>query len=193
MMMTNKAVFLDRDGVINELVKRPEGHYTSPHKLEEVRYKPLAQEAVARLRKLGYKVLIVTNQPGIYYGDMTVFDMARICFAIKCWVGADDIYPAIFPMRANVYGNDNNDYKPASGGILNLIKKWDVDVKKSFMVGDRWKDIVPGARAGLTTIYVNNKPYESPYEFRTLLPDYTATSIWEAAELIDGLSQGRMM
>lgn len=187
----NKAVFLDRDGVINELVKRPEGHYTSPHKLEEVRYKPLAQEAVTKLRQLGYKVLIVTNQPGIYYGDMTVFDMARICFAIKCWVGADDIYPAIFPNRHHIDDDEQQDYKPGRGGITRLAKKWDIDMTKSYLIGDRWKDIVPGVYSGLTTIYVNTVPYKAPLDFETLLPDYMATTLWEAAELIGGLERGQ--
>src|SRR5271167_3914076 len=97
MMSKNKAVILDRDGVINELVCREGGYVTSPHKLEELVYMPGVKEAVDKIRKLNYRIFIVTNQPAIYYGDMELNDLVCINNAIKYWLRIDEIYSAIFP------------------------------------------------------------------------------------------------
>lgn len=184
-----KAVFLDRDGVINELVTRADGRITSPHTLEEVKYLPNVEKAVDLIRKFGYKILIVTNQPGIWYGDMTIFEVVRICEAVKAWLRADDIHPAIFPTRIYDNAYAEGDYKPAAGGIKNLMKKWNIDPYQSFMIGDRWKDIVAGYNAKLITIHVQ---YEGPYTCESSLyshikPSFSCEDLWGAAKLIEAI------
>jgi len=193
--MKDKAIFLDRDGVINELIWREGGYATSPYKLEELRYLPGVGEAVHSMRELGYKIFIVTNQPGMYYGDMELNDLVRINNAIKYALRIDEIYAAIFPFRN---GNPENkwedkfcqDYKPASGGILKLIDKYDIDPRQSFMVGDRWKDIVAGYNARLITIYCNVCEYQCDSfieEYKAIKPSFWKRNITEVAELIKTL------
>jgi len=191
----DKACFFDRDGVINELVWRKGGYATSPHKLEELVYMPKAPESVQAIRKLGYKTFIVTNQPGLYYGDMELNDLVRINNAIKYALRIDDVYAALFPFRNDdlhpelhpVQKANLQDYKPASGGILKLIEKYNIDPAQSFMVGDRWKDIVAGHNAGLTTIYCNVCDYQCDScveSYKAIKPDGWVKNIAEVAEVL---------
>jgi len=186
----NRGIFLDRDGVINELVWREGGHVTSPHKLEELVYMPGVREAVGDMRKLGYKIFIVTNQPGLYYGDMELDELVKINNAIKYWLRIDEVYAAIFPFRN---GNPENkwedkflqDYKPASGGILHLMRKYDINPHQSYMVGDRDKDIISGHNADLLTIYCNVDEYHSNLErYAEIKPDFHVKNIVDVAELL---------
>lgn len=195
MKAMNRACFLDRDGTINHLVLRADGRRTSPHCVEEIKFLPKVQEAVAKIRELGYKILIVTNQPGVAYEDMSVFDCVNICEAVKVWVRADEIYPCLFPtytgQMADVIWKDW-DYKPGAGAIFKLMEKWNIDPTQSFMVGDRWKDIVAGWRAGLTTIYVGPQPYESNIIEPFVKPSFERKDLWEAAELIEKIEEETM-
>jgi D-glycero-D-manno-heptose 1,7-bisphosphate phosphatase len=192
----DKAVFFDRDGVINELVWREGGYCTSPHKLEELVYMPQAQESVKAVRKLGYKTFVVTNQPGIYYGDMDLNDLVRINTAIKYWLHIDEIYAALIPFRIGEMVDEfapaaPQDYKPASGAIFKLLAKYKIDPHHSFMVGDRWKDIVAGHNADLTTIYCNVCEYECEKEkYKDIKPDFWVKNIGEVPELIKRLENG---
>jgi D-glycero-D-manno-heptose 1,7-bisphosphate phosphatase len=186
----NRAIFLDRDGTINKLVRRKTGEFTSPHLLEELEYLPRVQEAIANMRELGYKILIVTNQPAVCYGDMSVFECVRICNAVKAWVRADDIYPCLFPIYSAQTTDDiwkKWEYKPGAGAILKLMEKWNIDAAQSYMIGDRWKDIVAGRRAGLTTIYVGPHPYESDLLHEHVKPSFQRKDLWEASELLEAL------
>lgn len=185
----NRAIFIDRDGVLNELVTRDDGRVTSPWKLEELKYMPLVQESVKIMRDYGYLIFIVTNQPGLYYGDMELEDLIQINNAIKYWIRADDVYAALFPMKNGVMKNaPEQDYKPAPGGIKKLIKKYNVDPHQSYMIGDRWKDIVAGHDAELLTIYCNVCKYyveEGALDrWKAVKPDFWVKNISEAAKLL---------
>jgi len=180
----NKAVFLDRDGVINKLVDRGNGEFTSPHRLEEVEYYPKVDEAITILRELGFKLLCVTNQPGIAYGNMSIYDCVRICDSIKFRLRLDEVYPCIFPTA--FVDMPDHDYKPGCGAIKKLIKKWNIGATGNFTIGDRWKDIVAGYRAGVfPTIYVNEKAYHCPdSRFDHIYPSFQVSSLYAAADLI---------
>lgn len=167
----SKAVFFDRDGVINDLVERPDGSLTSPWTVEEFRFKPFVKEAVKTVKDLGFKTFVVTNQPGVHDGDMDRQQLELINRMLKNWIGFDDIVCAL---------DKNSDYyKPGNGMIETLIEKYYIDRDTSYMIGDRWKDIVPGYRSKLTTIFVGSI-YTCPNELMDIQPDFMCFDILDA-------------
>jgi D-glycero-D-manno-heptose 1,7-bisphosphate phosphatase len=166
----NKAVIFDRDGVINYLVNRGDVA-TSPWSLSELVFKPGIKEAVDILRDLGFLIFVVTNQPGVYDGDMTMADLEEINGAIDSYLNVDDILAAL--------DRNGDDYKPRSGSIKKLIARWNLDPDQSFLIGDRWKDIAAGKAEGLTTILVGNTPYT-----HDIKPDIITTDAYSASLII---------
>ncbi len=144
-----QAVFLDRDGVLNKLVER-DGISASPRRLADFRVSEGAAEAVSRLRAVGLLVFVVTNQPDVARGKLADSELARMHEALTTAVGVDEIM---------VCPHDDADAcgcrKPLPGMILALARRWDVDLTGSFVVGDSWKDVAAGRRAGCRTILID--------------------------------------
>lgn len=179
-----KAVFLDRDGVINSLIERESGELTSPRNVKEFKILPDVQKSLFKIRKSGFMSFIVTNQPGIEDGNMTEKDMKDIFSYMReklCFV---DLHAAT--KRNTIY------YKPNNGMIENYITQYNINRDKSFLIGDRWKDIVPGYNSGLTTILVGGTEYTPPEEYKHIVPDYKAENIWEAHCIIMELDNARI-
>ncbi|MBA4602613.1 D-glycero-alpha-D-manno-heptose-1,7-bisphosphate 7-phosphatase [Thermoactinomyces mirandus] len=149
-----KAVFLDRDGVINEvktdrvnLVNRPEDF----HLLAGV------PEAIAKLRQLGFKIFVVTNQGGVGLGYITEKTLAKIHQKMRRDLIAqhpeaiiDDI---LYCPHKPVAGCACR--KPRAGMILKLAQKYHVDLSQSWMIGDRTTDLEAGNRAGCQSILIS--------------------------------------
>jgi D-glycero-D-manno-heptose 1,7-bisphosphate phosphatase len=178
-MSVAKAVFLDRDGVLNEAIVRG-GKPFSPLTLEEVVVPPNVPDALARLRANGYRLIMVTNQPDIarknitreliykinqYLSDLLKLDATEVC-------EHDDA--------------DNCDCrKPKPGMLLRAAQRDGILLSESFMIGDRWRDIEAGRSAGCRTILIGDgyaEGLKSP-------PDIAVTNLSEAANWI--LAQGR--
>jgi histidinol-phosphate phosphatase family protein len=170
-----KAVFFDRDGVINDLVERADGNFTSPWTADEFRCKPYVKDAIDIVKKLGFMVFVVTNQPGVHDGVMDRSELEKINTMLKRWFSVDEIICAV--------DKTSNFYKPGNGMMEFLIKSYNIDRDGSYMIGDRWKDIVPGHKSKLTTIFVGTE-YIYPFEYKNILPDYTATDILDACTII---------
>jgi D-glycero-D-manno-heptose 1,7-bisphosphate phosphatase len=166
-----KAVFFDRDGVINELVERADGSFTSPWVVNEFRFKPFAKEAVDTVKKLGFKTFVVTNQPGPHDGVMDKEQLDLISKMLERWLGIDEVVCAL--------DKTSDYYKPGNGMLEYLIKKHDIDRDGSYIIGDRWKDIVPGMKSKLTTMFVGSE-YVYPFEFKEHQPDYMCIDILDA-------------
>ena len=169
--MKKRAVFFDRDGVINELVKRADGSLTSPWTVDEFKFLPYTKEAVKTVKDLGFMTFIVTNQPGVHDGDMDRSQLELINKMLKRWLNVDDILCA--------FDKTSDFYKPGNGMLEYFIKKYDIDRDGSYMIGDRWKDIVPGIKSKLQTIFVGNV-YNYPFEYKEYQPDYKAIDILDA-------------
>lgn len=173
----NRAVFFDRDGVINKLVKREDGSLTSPWKYSEFEYMPNIKKVIELIKYFGYKTYVVTNQPGIHDGDMRKYDLTNISYQVKKTLGVDRILCAL---------DRNSDwYKPKNGMIESIIHEDNIDRSKSYMIGDRWKDIVPGIDSGLITIFFGEK-YEVPEKYKDYTPDFKTTNIMDVYNLITG-------
>ena len=151
--MKNKFVLLDRDGVINV-----EKSYL--HKIEDFEYEKNVVEGLLRLRDLGYRFAIITNQAGIARGYYTEEDYLKLQNFIeddlmKKGIKIEKSY--FCPHHPNVtgkYGIECNCRKPNTGNFELAIKEFDIDVKNSFMIGDKITDLIPAEKLGITPVLV---------------------------------------
>jgi D-glycero-D-manno-heptose 1,7-bisphosphate phosphatase len=143
------AVFLDRDGVLNALVDR-EGRRVSPRRLSDFHLFEEAPAAVRQLRDHGFLVFVTTNQPDIARGLMSPADLTAMTGLLQAAIAPDEVV---------VCAHDDNDgchcRKPAPGMMIELAKRWRVDLPSSYVVGDSWRDTQAGRRAGCHTILVS--------------------------------------
>lgn len=184
----NRAVFLDRDGTINEEV----GYLKS---LDMLKVIPGAGAAIRRLNGAGFKVVIITNQSGVargYFPESLVHEAHDLLTATLRKDGAsiDGIYYCPHHPTA---GNSKHTVqcdcrKPATGLIDRAARDMDIDLKRSFMVGDKWSDVELGHRAGARSILVRTgfAPDDSGNKRPPNVedPDFTAHDLAEAADWI---------
>lgn len=147
-----RAVFLDRDGVVNENLVR-QGVRTPPRRIEEFRLLPGVSEAVKRLKKAGWVVVVVTNQPDVARGTLKAAVLDFIHASLSRSLPIDAI---------ECCRHDDADRcdcrKPQPGMLLRAADRFGIDLSQSVMVGDRWRDIAAGRAAGCRTIYISPSP-----------------------------------
>lgn len=160
------AIFLDRDGVINKAIIK-NGRPLSPRAIEDFEILPDVEKALKMFHNLGYINVIATNQPDIARGLMSEQILNGMHDLIRRNLEADDIF---------VCPHDDSDNclcrKPKPGMIREAEAKWDIDVTRSYFIGDTWKDIHAGTAAGCSTILLErpyNEGLESDYRVRSLL------------------------
>jgi len=170
-----KCVFLDRDGVINKLVERPNGERTAPWSFEEFELLPNVKESIDKIHKMGYSIIVVTNQPDVNDGKLSLEDLRKMNAVIYS-MGVLNIHSSM--------GRNTPEYKPNNAHVELYITLYRIDKIKSFMIGDRWKDIVCGHRSGLTTIFLG-ETYTTSAEFSDIKPTMIARDIKEAVDLIE--------
>ena len=162
-----RAVFLDRDGILNAAVVR-DGRPYPPASLAEMTLLPGVEEACARLKKSGFLLIVVTNQPDIARGKAAIGEIEAINAALQARLGLDEVC---------VCPHDDADNcacrKPKPGLLLDAAKRWKIDLAKSFMIGDRWRDIEAGQAAGCRTVFVDYGYAER----RPAAPDIVAPSL----------------
>ena len=177
--MVKKAIFFDRDGVLNELALH-DGVLTAPWSVEEFRFTRDAKQAVDIVKQLGYNTFVVTNQPDVNDGKLPIEDLRLMTRMLKHWLGIEEVVCA-FERGANFY-------KPNNGMIEFLLKKHKIHRRDCWMIGDRWKDIVAGRRSHLSTIYIGDN-YHSPPEYEHIQPDYICPDVLQACILIKELHE----
>ena len=169
-----RAVFLDRDGVLNRLVLRDRGA-ASPRSLAEFELLPGARPTIEALRRAALRTLVVTNQPDIARGLLARAELELMHAHLLHMVPVDAIY---------VCPHDDCDAcacrKPKPGLLEQASRAWGVALAESFLVGDSWKDVAAGKAAGCTTIFLAPSD-ERPLEAE---PDFVARDLPAAAELI---------
>jgi D-glycero-D-manno-heptose 1,7-bisphosphate phosphatase len=165
------AVFLDRDGVINRTFIR-NGFPYPPASLEEVELLPGTIKAVEKLVKAGYWIFGITNQPDVARGTQSRDVVESIHALILARLPIQEILACY---------HDDSDHcecrKPKPGLIVQAAKKYALDLSRSWMVGDRWKDIAAGRAAGVKTIFVDYH-YAEPYQ------DFPATFTIEDTQVL---------
>lgn len=173
--MENKALFLDRDGVINKAFIYG-GRPYPPSKLEEVTILDGVKEALILSKKMGFLNIIVTNQPDASTGKQDIGTIHEIHTLIKKSLPIDDIFVCFH------LGVDNcSCRKPLPGMLFSAQEKWKIDFSKSFLVGDRWRDIGASQAVGCKSFFIDYNYQEK----RPDLPYDTVSSLREAVERIN--------
>ena len=144
-----RAVFLDRDGVISRSEVRGGKPY-APRRLEDFRLLPGVAQAVLALKQAGFLVVVVTNQPDIGNGLVDPSVVEAMHAKLKARVPVDDIRMCPHRQDANCSCR-----KPKPGMLLAATKRWNIDLKNSYMVGDRDGDIIAGKAVGCYTLLIN--------------------------------------
>jgi D-glycero-D-manno-heptose 1,7-bisphosphate phosphatase len=169
------AVFFDRDGVLNHAIVRTGKPYP-PRDLSEFRIVDNAREELLRLKALGFVLVVVTNQPDIARGTQTQSSVDEMNDLLRRELPLDDIL---------VCPHDSVDRclcrKPAPGLLHNAACRYGIDLHKSFLIGDRWRDIDAGHAAGCTTVMID---YGYQEQNPTKEPALRARSLSEAVSFI---------
>ena len=168
-----RAVFLDRDGVVNEAVVR-DGKPYPPQKAEDVIVLPGVEAACRRLRDAGFSLIVVTNQPDVARGQQSLEEVHRINAKLAAAVPLDEVV---------VCPHDDADAcpcrKPRPGMLLDAASRHGIDVRSSFMVGDRWRDVEAGKRAGCRTVFIDRGYRERRPEGQdATVPDLPQAAFW---------------
>jgi len=193
--MKDKAVFLDRDGVINELIYYKElGVIDSPFTVEQFRLFPSVDKAIKKFKKLGFKTIIVSNQPGIAKKNYTIETFEKIREKMKKELkkkGAEidfDYYCFHHPdAKIRKFRKICNCRKPKPGLLLSAAKEHNIDLSKSWMIGDGITDIQAGVAAGCKTILIGRMKCElcKIMEDKGVKPDFIAPNLYKASLIIE--------
>jgi D-glycero-D-manno-heptose 1,7-bisphosphate phosphatase len=171
--LKQKAVFLDRDGVINKAVV-VDGKPFPPASVKELEIIEGVERGIEALKTAGYKVFVVTNQPDVARGKTSEAIIQEMNVYLKNMLKIDEISCCF---------HDEADHcscrKPKPGMILDLSAKWNIDLSGSFLIGDRWRDILAAKNAGVKSILIDYN-----YDERFEVPDFSSTSFEDAINYI---------
>jgi D-glycero-D-manno-heptose 1,7-bisphosphate phosphatase len=190
-----RAVFLDRDGVINRMVYHTEfGLVDSPQNPGEFELLPGAAEAIRRLNELGLLSVIASNQPGIAKGKTTpaLLDAVTAKMHAELAKGGahlDAVYYCLHHPQALLTEHrvSCDCRKPESGLLLRAAREHAIDLRTSFMIGDGLTDVLAGRAAGCTTLFLGDRKCEvcCLMEERGARPDYVLPNLTAAIELVE--------
>ncbi|MEQ8786731.1 MAG: HAD family hydrolase [Pirellulaceae bacterium] len=169
----SRAVFLDRDGVLNRALVR-DGRPFAPRSLDQFQLLPGVEDALASLKVCGYRLIVVTNQPDVATGKASREIVEAMHARLLAELPIDDVYACFHTDE-----HDCSCRKPRPGMLHDAARKWDLELSKSLLVGDRWRDILAGQSAGCRTLLV-----ESGYRERRVEADWTVASLVEASQII---------
>lgn len=189
--MKNKAVFLDRDGVINEVVYYKEmGIIDSPFTVDQFKLLPDVAKAINKFHEQGYKVIIVSNQPGLAKDqyNMDVFEKIRKKMKKeleKEGATIDAEYYCFHHPEAKIGSYKKICFcrKPKPGMILQAAKEHDIDLLKSWMIGDDITDIKAGIDAGCKTIFIGRLKCDicRVMDEENAKPDFISPNLFKAS------------
>jgi D-glycero-D-manno-heptose 1,7-bisphosphate phosphatase len=170
-----QAVFLDRDGTINWNEVRG-GRPYAPTRLEDFRYLPGVPEAIARFKADGYLVIVITNQPDLTTGKNLPKVIDAMHARLRDELAVDDVMVCPHTDDAGCACR-----KPKPGMLFAAAETWNIDLSRSIMVGDRWRDVDAGRAAGCATVHID-QGYDG--EPTAKGADYVISSLTEAVGFI---------
>jgi D-glycero-D-manno-heptose 1,7-bisphosphate phosphatase len=168
-----KAIFLDRDGVLNKAIVRNRKPYP-PSTIDELEILEGVYEGIKLLKHSGYKLIVITNQPDVARGLTTIEKVNEINNSIIQLLNVDEIICCFHDDSENCECR-----KPKPGMILEAVKKWDIDLSVSYLIGDRWRDIQTAKNIGLTSILIK---YD--YDEKKINANFECNNLEEAANFI---------
>ena len=184
MSKKNKAVFLDRDGTINENLYEVDGKIMAPATLSQLKILPNVKEGIQELKKQGFKIIVVTNQPGIAFGYLSPEKLNEINEFLKKELGIDEIYSCVHHPK---FIGECDCRKPKIGLLLQATEDFNLDIKNSYMIGDSLSDIETGNNAGVKKTFLIGVVREDVLNIqhqKGIFPDYTCKNLLEVAEKI---------
>jgi len=162
----SKAVFLDRDGVINKKIENGYVKSISDFKILEG-----VKETLQELKNLGYLLIVITNQQGVGKDLMSENDLEKIHeHMLKELPEIDDIFYC-----PHLDGTCNC-RKPKNGMLLGAKEKWNINLNNSWMIGDSESDIICGKSVGCKTVFICNTPNK--------VSDFTSKNLYECLKII---------
>ncbi len=170
----HRAVFLDRDGVINK-AHMVDGKPYPPHNLDELELIPGVDHAILQLRDHDYFCIVITNQPDVTRGRTSRETVESINQFLIQNLAIHEII--------SCYHDDHENCdcrKPKPGSLLKAALKYNIDLNKSFMVGDRWRDIEAGENAGCKTFFIDYQYNEKQPQN----PTYKVASLTDVVNII---------
>jgi D-glycero-D-manno-heptose 1,7-bisphosphate phosphatase len=169
----NKAVFLDRDGVLNRakiILNKP----YPPSTMEEMEILPGVHESIQLLKHAGFKLIVITNQPDVARGAADIELVNTMNNYILSELGVDEIKCC--------FHDDFQDClcrKPKPGMVFEAEKRWNIDLSISYLIGDRWRDIETAKNCNLTSILIDNH-----YDEKKVNADFECSNFEEAVNFI---------
>jgi D-glycero-D-manno-heptose 1,7-bisphosphate phosphatase len=171
-----RAVFLDRDGVINRALEHEEKPYP-PRNLAEFEIYPEVPAACAKLKAAGFLLVVATNQPDVGRGTLDQAIVEKIHAHMTSVLPIDRV-EVCYDSGQGQFESDCR--KPKPGMLLRAARELKIDLAQSWMVGDRWRDVDCGHAAGCQTIFID-RGYDEKLRQK---PDFTVKNLAEAAEVI---------
>ena len=169
----NKAVFLDRDGVLNRakvILNKP----YPPSTMEEMEILPGVHESIQLLKHAGFILIVITNQPDVARGTADINLVNTMNNYILTELDVDEIKCCFHDDSENCLCR-----KPKPGMIFEAVNKWDIDLSLSYLIGDRWRDIETAKNTDLTTILIDNQ-----YDEKKVSADFECSNFEEAVNYI---------
>ena len=170
------AVFLDRDGVLNRTTVL-DGVPHPPKSADELELLPGVPEALAKLTDRGLPLIVVTNQPDVARGTQIREAVERIHQFLSDWLPLTAIYTCYHDSA-----DDCSCRKPQPGLLWQAASTYNIDLKRSFLIGDRWSDVAAGQAAGCRTFLIR----QSYSQADRCTPDHVVRDLSEAVEIILG-------
>ena len=195
-----RAVFVDRDGVINRMFFYAEfGIVDSPANPQQFELLPGAGEAIAELNRIGLLVIVVSNQPGIAKGKFThvlldAIEEKMVADIADAGGRLDAVYYCLHHPEARLqeYRSRCDCRKPEPGLLIKAACEWSIDLTTSYVIGDGVTDIVAGRAVGASTLFVNSRKCHNCDSLveHNVWPDYIVRDLGEAAVVIRSLEAG---
>jgi len=198
----NRAVFLDRDGVINQIVYHQDiGILDTPFHPSQFKLLPGVEKALRKINRLGLKTILVSNQPGVAKKRMSLENFYKIDQKMRKELAKKKVFlDAVYYCLHHPQGGDKrfkkicNCRKPEPGLILKASKELKVDPKNSYLVGDSLTDIQAGKYAGCITFLLGNHKCDlcKLMEEKNTRPDFIVKDLYQAVKLIEKKSEKRI-
>jgi len=184
--VSQRAVFLDRDGVLNRPVVR-DGVPFPPANADELVLYPDAAEGCRRLKEAGFLLIVVTNQPDVGRGTQTRDGVEGIHVKLREIVPHLDGIETCFHAGAS-RGEPCDCRKPKPGMLLHAATAHGIDLKRSFLVGDRWRDVDCAHAAGCRAVFIDHGYREALRE----KPEFSVATFREAVNTILEAAQNQL-
>jgi D-glycero-D-manno-heptose 1,7-bisphosphate phosphatase len=155
--MIKSAIFFDRDGVLNQLVNRDQGEY-SPQKFIDFKIFDNAKKITEYTSSLGFLNIVISNQPDVSRGTLKINELEKMTADLYKKLVIDDVFYC-----KHDDSDDCNCRKPLPGLIFIAATKWDIDLSKSYFIGDTWKDISAAKNANIN-FFLLDRPYNKDFD-----------------------------